>query len=213
MCQIIAFGDSITYGFWDRQGGWISRLRKWADEKNLEFNNFYYRVYNQGIDGNTTKDLLERINNELPSRVEPTTKTLIIFAIGINDSAFINKKKKNQVPIDIFKNNIDQLINYALRYTKNILFIGSTPVDEEKVDPIPWAPDMSYKNKYIEIYKDKIKTLCFKRKIKYLDIYDTWIKSDYKKWLEDGVHPNSKGHKKIFEKVRKFLLETNLVQI
>jgi len=28
MVNILVFGDSITYGAWDEEGGWVQRLRK-----------------------------------------------------------------------------------------------------------------------------------------------------------------------------------------
>lgn len=211
MCQIIAFGDSITFGFWDREGGWISRLRKWIDNKNLEWSGFYYRVYNLGIDGNTTDDLLARVETEISPRIEEDSKTLIIFAIGINDSQYYNADKKLRIPPKKFKQNIERLISIAQKYTDTIVFLEAIAVDETKVNPIPWARDRSYKNIYIKKYNKIIKSVCQKNKVHFIEIFRYWMKSDYKKWLEDGVHPNSKGHEKIFKKVRGFLVTNKLV--
>lgn len=211
MCQIIAFGDSITFGFWDREGGWIARLRKWIDNKNLEFSRFYYRVYNLGIDGNTTQDLLIRTDKEISQRIEEDTKTLILFAIGINDSEYYNTEKKLVTSPEKFQQNIKELIFMAKKYTNNIVFLEAIGVDETKVDPIPWARDRSYKNIYIKKYNGIIKKECQKNKVHFIEIFDYWVKSDYKNWLEDGVHPNSMGHKKIFEKVREFLISKKLI--
>lgn len=40
-------------------------------------------------------------------------------------------------------------IRIAKKYAPRVIFLGLTPVDENKVDPIPWAPLKSYKNKLI----------------------------------------------------------------
>lgn len=31
MAKILVFGDSIAYGKWDSDGGWVARLRKYVD--------------------------------------------------------------------------------------------------------------------------------------------------------------------------------------
>lgn len=206
MSQILIFGDSITYGFWDKQGGWVNRIRMWIDTKNMEWSGFYFRIYNLGIDGNTTDDLLFRFDKEVISRIEEQTKTIIIFAIGINDSQFINKSKKLRIPQNKFENNLKKLISLSTKYSKTIIFIGPNPIDEKKVDPMPWAKDRSYKNEYIKKYGEIIKKVCFEKNIYYIEIFDEWMKFDYKKLLEDGAHPNSEGHKKIFETVKNFLI-------
>ncbi|MCL5675742.1 MAG: GDSL-type esterase/lipase family protein, partial [Patescibacteria group bacterium] len=110
-----------------------------------------------------------------------------------------------------FQQNIKELIFMAKKYTNNIVFLEAIGVDETKVDPIPWARDRSYKNIYIKKYNGIIKKECQKNKVHFIEIFDYWVKSDYKNWLEDGVHPNSMGHKKIFEKVREFLISKKLI--
>ena len=32
MDKILIFGDSICYGKWDKEGGWVTRLRKYIDQ-------------------------------------------------------------------------------------------------------------------------------------------------------------------------------------
>ncbi len=35
MTRILVFGPSTTYGAWDIEGGWVQRLRRYLDEKQL----------------------------------------------------------------------------------------------------------------------------------------------------------------------------------
>ncbi len=70
--QISIWGDSITHGSCDEVGlGWVGRFR----------NSFptgdYVGVYNRGVSGDTTEDLLKRFSIEADS-IEPTK---IVFAI------------------------------------------------------------------------------------------------------------------------------------
>jgi lysophospholipase L1-like esterase len=45
--RLLIFGDSITYGAWDIEGGWAARLRKFLDGKTLTdlFNSFEFGGY------------------------------------------------------------------------------------------------------------------------------------------------------------------------
>ena len=57
--EIIVFGDSIAYGAWDKEGGWVQRLRKILDVKTLSNPDQFYLVYNLSIDGADTELLLK----------------------------------------------------------------------------------------------------------------------------------------------------------
>jgi len=51
------------------------------------------------------------------------------------------------------------------------------------------------------LYNNKIKEICEKNNLRYIDLSDLMENSDF----EDGLHPNSKGHEKIFQKIKEFL--------
>lgn len=209
--RILVFGDSITYGAWDTDGGWVQRLRKFLDEKTLIEEDFYCLVYNLGVSGDTTEDLLERFEFETKQRMREKEGTTIIFSIGGNDATFINNKNQCQISQEKSKENIQKLIKLAEKYASKILFVGLLPADELKTIPIPWAPDKSYKNKHIIQYDKIIKSVCQENEILFVDIFDKFMNSDYKNLLEDGQHPNSAGHQKIFEIVKKFLIDNGII--
>ena len=212
MARILVFGDSITYGVWDREGGWVQRLRKFLDEKNLTDPDFYCLAYNLGVSGNTTEDLLERFEFETRQRLKENEETIVIFAIGINDSQFVHSEGNHRVSIDKFKDNIQKLIKLTKRFSSKIVFVGLTPVDETKTIPILWDTNKSYRNDYIEKYNEVIKKVCEENKdIFFIEIFEKLKRTDYQKLLEDGLHPNSRGHEKIFELVKHFLIENNLI--
>lgn len=204
--NILIFGDSITYGAWDKEGGWAQRLRKQLDGKNLsDPDKYHYQVYNLGISGNTTEDLLKRFDFEAEQRLEEDEENMVIFSIGINDSAFISSENNNWITLDDFEKNINALIGKARKFSQEITFIGLIPCEEEKTQPVPWAPDVSYKNSEIEKYNGKIKEVCQKENVKFIDLRGEFISMDYKKILFDGLHPNSAGHQWIAEKIIKEL--------
>ena len=213
MARILIFGDSITYGAWDKEGGWVARLRKWIDEKNLSDSDFYCLVYNQGISGDTSKDILERFEFETNMRINEKDSGLIfIFAIGGNDSAFVHSKKNASIPEKEFGGNLLRLIKEARQFSSKIIFVGLIPQDESKVNPVPWNKSISYKNEYVKKYDEIIKQICKENNVLFIELFDKFSKMNYKKLLEDGCHPNSEGHKIMFEAVRNFLVKNKLIQ-
>lgn len=74
MANILVFGASTTYGAWDLEGGWIARLRKWIDEKNIKEKKYIdysgiSLIYNLGISDETTKDLIKRFKSDTEPRL------------------------------------------------------------------------------------------------------------------------------------------------
>lgn len=188
--NILIFGDSITWGAYDpEQGGWATRLRNYFEEKDNDID-----VYNLGISGDTTADLLSRIEVEAKSR-EPN---LIIFSIGINDAQFIHSTNGLRVALDEFQQNIAKLFSIAKKFTDKIVFVGLTKVDESKTTPIPWDTDKSYTNENIKRLDNAIKKFCEDRKLKFIPL-DSVVGNDD---LIDGLHPNTKGHIKIFNRMK-----------
>ncbi len=211
MAQILVFGDSITYGAWDKDGGWVQRLRKAIDKKILPSFNSYHLVYNLGISGDTTTDLLERFELETKARTNPEEENVIIFDIGGNDTVFIKNNNSLKTTLPKFRNNVQKLINIASKYSKKILFIGLIPADENKTIPVSWNKDVSYKNEYLSRYNSEIKNICKENHLGFIDNFEMWISSDYKRLLLDGLHPNDRGHKIIFWEIKKYLMENNWI--
>lgn len=212
MSQILVFGASITYGAWDREGGWVQRLREFLDEKNLSDPDFYCLTYNLGISGDTAEDLLERFEFETKQRFKEAEDTIFIFDIGLNDSQFIHSKKGLRFSPDEFKSNIKKLIGKAKKLSNlDIIFVGLTPVDESKVNPIPWAEDKSYRNEYVKQFNDLLKSVCKEENVHFIEVFEDWMQRNYELLLDDGVHPNSEGHKEIFEAVKEFLAANKML--
>jgi len=201
---ILIFGDSITYGAWDKEGGWVARLRKFINKKSSE-----YLIYNLGISGDTAENLLKRFESETEQRVEGE-EDIFIFAIGLNDSQFIHSKKNTRFSLQEFKNNIQKIISLAKKSSPKIIFLGLTPVDEKKT--VPWSEDKSYKNEYIQKFNEIIKTICNENNAYFIEIFERLIKINYKKLLDDGAHPNSKGHEKIFKSVKDSLIKNKIIR-
>lgn len=188
------FGDSITRGACDSEmGGWANRLRNYLEKKTEDD----LEVYNLGISGDNSDKLLKRFLAENEAR----KPNIIIIAIGANDSQYVNSKDNPRVLLSKFENNLLELIEQAKEFTEDVIFIGLAKVDESKTMPILWAADKYYDNENISLYNKKIKEICEKNKLAFIEMLDLLKNED----LEDGLHPNSQGHEKMFLRVKDFL--------
>ena len=214
MTQILIFGDSIAWGAWDREGGgWVERLWKTLAERNIADSEMHYRLYNLSISGDTTGWLLERFENETKQRTdfrEEGEETVIIFAIGINDTKFILEQDVTMVPAKQFENNISTLIQQAKKHTAKIVFVGLTPLDEN-VEKFTKPLGYVYRNEHIKRFDDIIKSVCTKNGVHFVEIFEKFSADGYKQLLEDGLHPNSAGHQRVFEIVKEFLAKEGII--
>lgn len=191
---ICVFGDSTAAGFWDREaGGWVNRL--WLYESKKED---YREIYNLSISGGTSKTILDRFENEALIRKADA----LLFQTGGNDSAFLEKIGNYWIEPEKFRGNIAEIIRRAKKITEHIVFMGFEGCEELKTMPVSWA-DVYYTNNAIKQYNQIIKEVCAEQSVPFLDVYELLTPAD----LEDGVHPSIAGHIKIFEAVKKLLLE------
>lgn len=184
MSVICVFGDSITWGAWDFElGGWVNRLRLYYDNQDQKT-----EIYNNGIDGDYVGDVLKRINTEAEAR----NPDLIIFAIGINDSS--HPSNPSGTDLGKFEVQFKELLEKTRKFTDKIIVLGLTNVDEK-------SGDHGYTNSNISLYNDKIKSISKNQNLPFVDLFNTLAGDE----LADGLHPNAKGHQKIFEKVKEVL--------
>jgi lysophospholipase L1-like esterase len=209
MSQILIFGDSITYGASDLEGGWASRLRKYVDHKGLTDPEYYNLVYNLGISGNNTTDILKRFEFEVQQRIKEEGETAIIFLIGTNDSQLF--KGKFRTELEQFERNLKELYSLAQKYSQKIIFVGLFPIDESKTTPVAWHKEKFYKNEYIKAYNDSVKDFCQKNAIIFIKIFENFIDKDYKSLFDDGIHPSSEGHRQMFEIIKDGLIKNNII--
>jgi len=173
----LVFGDSIALGDYDSKGGWVNRLREKVYPDHL---------YNLSISGDDIKGVSNRIRDESKRRIGDSDKTKLIIAVGINDS-------KNGV--SSIEKEFEDLLDSAEKIADkdDIAVVGLTPVDDDKAH----LYDDRFNNSVVKNVDDKLKAICDDRDISFIDVYDK-IRS---KNLDDGLHPNTSGHNKIFDAV------------
>lgn len=175
----LIYGDSIVYGIGDQEYfGWVNRVKF-----NLENNKNNY-IFNLGIPGQNSTDILNRFENELKSRFNKEDVFNLIFSFGIKDTLLYNEDKNY---LNVFKDNIKNIISISKKYSKNIYFIGLI------------IPDISIRTNYnidnVLLFDNELENICNENSVNYIRIRDLINKDD----LFDGLHPNNNGHKKISE--------------
>ena len=195
--RICVFGSSIAHGHNDSNGGgWCDRLKR------EYFKNGEWSVYNLGISGDTSKDVLERFKKECEAR----SPKVVLMDIGINDSTFDKDLRRCRVLFRETKENLEKFIEISRRINSKIIFIGLTKVIDKLLTPAPWQENLSYSNKDVKKYDKIIKEVADENDIPYCPMYDLLKDKD----LNDGLHPNSVGHQKMFERIKSFL-EKNIL--
>lgn len=181
---ICIFGDSIAWGASDcEKGGWADQLKNHLMNEDID-------VYNLGISGDNTADLLKRFETETEAR----NPDIIIFAIGINDSRSTNENRS--ISLTNFQDNISLLVEKARKFTDKIVFIGLTSVDETKTAPyFSDETNETFNNQSIGEYDEVIRSFCEDNDLIFVDMLGLLINDED---LCDGLHPSSAGHKKMF---------------
>jgi acyl-CoA thioesterase I len=180
------WGDSIVYGSCDSEAlGWAGRLRKALPTDD------YNNLYNFGICGDTSADVLRRFQIEVDA-IEPDK---IVFAFGINDSKFPNDTSEHNVSLDSYEKNLEELITTAKKYTEEIIIVGATKVDDE------WrsARGSRFMNEEIQKFNEVMKQVASRHNLGYIDVFETLDPSSD---LDDGLHPNATGYQKMFEVIK-----------
>lgn len=210
MTQIFAFGHSITQGYWDTEGGWVQRIRSLLDKKSLENpDEYYFEVYNLGVSGNDSKQVLNRFESEIEARISEDNDTIVFFQLGANDIQYFNEEYRLRTPKEEFEENILDLISKARNYADKIIFVGDPMIAIE--GPIPWADEKELSDSRLKNYTDTVRRKCEKEDIYFVDLRSQYTKQQWSEKLEDGCHPNTQGHKLIFEKVRDKMREEKII--
>lgn len=208
--NIIIFGDSIACGANDwKNGGWVHLLKMHVAKSSGYSNEFY----DLSIDGDDSKGVVKRIQQELKPRMCRDGRTAVIIAIGVNDSYYfgMDEKKTNVSEAD-FAKNLGEIIKISRKLGCEIAFLGIGFVEDSKVQPTSWRKDIYYSSANCKKYNEILKQACRKNKIPFLDSFTLLSKSKYINDLDDGLHPEIEGHKIIFELVLKFLKEDKILK-
>lgn len=203
--RVLVFGDSITQGLWDTEGGWVDRLRKHYDDLQIQdFNKDQPTIFNLGISADTSRSVLARAEVETKARTLQGILPIVIVQIGINDSCA--EPSGNMVPIGEYKTNLEKIIEILRPISANIIFVGLSACDEAKTTPVSWG-EYYYANKSIKAYEEQMRIVAEAAHIPFVPVFEEFTEAmQARELLADGLHPNNDGHAAVFEIVKPVLL-------
>jgi lysophospholipase L1-like esterase len=202
--RVLFFGDSITQGLWDKEGGWVTRIRKDYDHKYISApGGNSPLLFNMGISGNTAASVLKRFKAETEARKYHGESLAFVFAIGTNDACF-RKDGHNDSEPDTYKSELTELVAQAKHYSDRILFVGLPPAVDELVNPLPASTTgKSFTTERLKLFDTTVKNFCREQNLPFVDVFSEFSKSeDVRTLLFDGLHPNATGHEMIATLVR-----------
>ena len=166
-----------------------------------------FTVINSGISGNTTLDLLQRINNDV---IAPKPD-LVILMIGTND--LLNTKKA--MSYHDFENNLNEIVNLLGMSTIKTLLVSPPPVDEFYLYKRHDENKFSQKpNILLTRASQFMSRLAKNEQVRFCDVHalfrkrdipkhnqDMYIRNKKNSNAEDGVHPTALGYQLIAEAI------------
>ncbi len=170
---VFAFGDSIPMGLRDDRGGWPARL--WEGQTRI--------VYNLGVDGNTSEDVIARFHSEAKSR-GVNGESVVIFSVGINDSSRMNGSQRVALPR--YRQNMERLISDTRdQFARKVICVGLPPIDESKTVPFPLERTISFFQADRHEYDLALEEVCGKDGATYVSLGNLRLEDHIS---FDGVH-------------------------
>lgn len=195
--RVLVFGDSITYGSWDSQGGWADRLKSWAHDVTLQSNGAQkMQVLNLGIGGDSSTKILARLRSEIEARQSESWSFVFVFAFGTNDERSIDGMVETS--LEQFTANVREIIAVSKEFTDKIFFVEIPPLGKDVVS----FKAQEYSMDRIVAYSQALETVVNELDVQFLPVRTAFESSNSQLFSYDALHPNDEGHRLICEAVK-----------
>ncbi len=198
--KILCWGTSLTYG-WNFPGGVdfgingretiLDRAQNQYPESldsTLKARNSKCQVINHGYPGDNSRNLLSRWVSDTSLRPD-----LIIIECGYNDAG--NFGGNGFVPVLEYKNNMDSLVDRALKMGASVLFITSTPINHGQ-------------NRRVSYFKSLMMQIALERDIPVIDMSSVMKKhgEQFNGFTVDGLHFTGASYQTLGIQVADYIL-------
>lgn len=199
--RVLVFGDSIAYGAWDTEGGWVERLKQDAHSQTVNSKGATkLQVLNLGVGGDSSTKILKRLQVEIDARRSTSWPFIFVFTFGANDERSVDGKP--ETPIEQFRSNVEKIIETAKKYTQKILFVGTPPLGR----PTILFKGQEYSDERIREYEKCLCSVLQKYYVTFVPIRPVFEQAELQDlYSYDHLHPNNTGHKLIAAEVKKEL--------
>ena len=207
--RLVAFGDSLTYGYGVLSHvAYPSRLAKELPEKRPAI---HWKVYNRGINGETTREARLRLESNV-LRLKPHITVLLL---GSNDSAL--NEGQYRTPWEYEQNMaflIEQLLSCQHQdkafHNGCCLPLLVTPPPVIDTDFYPFTT-----TDRLQLYRDIVLKLAKSYGCPVIDIFETFLSIKEKEGFEaydalfqfDGVHWSNQGYAVFYALIEEKILE------
>jgi lysophospholipase L1-like esterase len=198
--HVVVLGDSVGAGCWDREGGWVDRVRSELygrvvdDDAPSYESDAYAEVYNLSVSGETAVGTVDRFD-EVGPRLSDWDTNVVVLAVGAND-AYRLDGDLNTDP-GRFKEVYGRLLEEARAEADHVICVGLPPVDEGRVDPVPWRTEISYLEADRDRYADMIAEVAGEYGVPVVAPFDDVQESEKDDLLDDGIHLSTEGHRRL----------------
>ena len=173
---ILFLGDSLTAGYGvGDSSSYVALL-----EESYKKQKNSWRFVNGAVSGSTTASCSGRLKWQLKSKLDA-----IFIALGANDGL-------RGVPVKTSKENLEKCIALAQKNKVKVFLAGML---------LPRNYGEKYRKEFSGMYLDLQK----KFKFEFMPFLLEGVGGELSLNQADGIHPNEKGHKVIYENVKKFL--------
>ena len=173
---VVFAGDSLTYNM---QGYW---------QQTMPGDSRYF--INEGVNGNTSVDLLARFQKDVVSQ----NATVVHILIGTNDS--FDDIKYGSIPLEVTEQNISSMITMAQAARKRVVLATVPPT----MLNYPDAATAIATNQHIRLLNDWIRSEAAAQKLGLADYYAVLVDNGYLNpaYCIDGhVHLNELGYQQM----------------
>ncbi len=201
--RVLVFGDSITYGAWDTEAGWVERIKKSAHEQTIQSEGKNkVQVINLGIGGDSSTKILKRMPAEIEARYSASWPFVFVITFGANDERSIDGKI--ETPKEQFEANISEIIAIAKKHSDKILFLGIPPIGKTVVE----FKGQEYSDERVKEYEQSLQAIVEDAGLPFISIRPAFEQAGLDGlYAYDHIHPNDNGHQLIAETVRPKLQE------
>lgn len=194
--KFVFFGDSICFG--QRVSPhliWVSRISQ--DLERISEGKVV--VANNSVNGNTTRNALERVGPDLQSE----NPIVVYIQFGLNDCNFWQTDHGHaRVSLEAYKWNLVEIINRARFAGAQKVLLGTnhlTQFNGPMEKKISSKAPMPYRE-HIRIYNNAVRVVAEMTDVTLVDIEAEWIEGPERKGLgeayldPDGLHLSPLGH-------------------
>ncbi|RFU60065.1 hypothetical protein D0463_18810 [Bacillus sp. V59.32b] len=195
---IMAFGDSLTHGYGDKNGeGYVDGLES---ELNDPGSDDKFRIWNYGIVGQETDGVLKQLDDvRIKSKLDEADY-FIVF-IGTNDLinsnggnlTQVNDKKIKEAKTE-YKKHLEEILDILEKKNKDapILVLGlyNPYQNREQIE--------KHIDEWDQLIIDTVKS---DEQVTFIPTNDLFKDKEKKAYFSDQLHPNERGYKLITERI------------